>query len=44
MLPTEPATVSNLSRLKPLYVGAMADSVIRLFLPFLSFHIGVHFP
>ena len=29
--------MSNFELLKPAYVGATADSVIRLFLPFLSF-------
>jgi len=42
MRQAEPATVSNSSRLNPPYVGVTADSVIRLFLPFLRFHIGVH--
>ena len=35
---SEPATVVNSERLKPPYVGVKADLVIRLFLPFLSFH------
>jgi len=30
----EPVTVSNCERLKPPYVGVMADSVIRLFFLF----------
>jgi len=29
---------------KPPYVGVSADLVYRLFLPILSFHIGVHVP
>jgi len=39
---SELATVSNSSRLKPPYVGVTADLVIRLFLVFFCFHIGVH--
>ena len=41
---SEPATVSNFERLKPLYVGVTANLVISLFLPFLSFHIDVQAP
>ena len=38
----ESAIVSNFERLKPPCDGVTADSVFRLFLPFLSFHIGMH--
>jgi len=38
----EPAAVFKYGRLKPPYDEVKPDSVIRLFFPFLCFHIGVH--